>query len=215
MSKFGTALLGATALVASGAAIAAEPQWDYVQIGWIQGDGFDDYGKTQGFELKASISFLENFHAQLSYADGDIKDDFDFDNPDFDGYDLTLGYHLPVTASGNTHFVADVNYFDYDFKTDGFSADNKGYGLGVGVRSVLGDKVELEGKLTYTRGEFDIYGGDDDYTDTSVKVGVRYLWTENLSTGLTVTVNDTKAAYYFGGESAVIDLRYGFGSLFR
>lgn len=212
MKKFGTALLSATALVASGAAIAAEPQWDYAQLGWIQGDGFDDFGQAEGFELKGSISFLESFHAQLAYADGDIADGSD--DVDFDGYTLVLGYHLPVTASGNTHFFADISYFDYDFEFDGSSGDNKGWGLGAGVRSVLADRVELLGKLTYNRGDTDFFE-DGDYTDTAVQVGARYLWTDNFSTGLTVTINDTTAAAYFGGESAVIDLRYSFGSLLR
>ena len=216
MNKFGTALLSATALVASGTALAAEPQWDYVQLGWIQGDGRDDDGKAEGFEIKGSFSFLENLHVQLSYADGDIAGFDGGNDADFDGYTLTFGYHLPITANGNTHFFTDISYFDFDFDSNSGSGDNKGWGLGAGVRSVLADRVELLGKLSYNRGDADFAGIDDDYTNTEVKVGARYLWTENLSTGLTVTMNDLLAEQAAdGGDSAVIDVRWAFGPLMR
>jgi hypothetical protein len=48
-------------------------------------------------------------------------------------------------------------------------------------------------------------------------VGGRYHWMPNISTGLTLTLNDNGASLSnsdlgIGGDSALIDLRYSFGS---
>ncbi len=214
MKLMGTALLSAASLLAAGSAMAAEPQWTYLQAGWIQGDGFDDFGKTDGFEVKGSLGFLQNFHAQLSYVDGEISDDDFSSDPDFDGYNVLLGYHQAISSSGNTQFVADLNYFDIDFDgAEGFNGDNKGYGVGFGLRSMLADKFELEGKVTYTRGELDFFGDSEDYTDTGLQIAGRYHWTSAISTGITLTLNDTTAASYVGGDSAVFDVRWTFGDI--
>ena len=69
MRKTGIALLSAASLLAAGTAMAAEPQWNFVEAGWIQGDGFEDSGTLDsvtldGFQLRGSLGFLNNFHAQ-------------------------------------------------------------------------------------------------------------------------------------------------------
>jgi hypothetical protein len=72
MKRIGIAVLSAASLLAAGTAAAAEPQWNYGQLGWIQGDGFEDEGESDGFKMDGSIGFLENYHAQLAYRDGEI-----------------------------------------------------------------------------------------------------------------------------------------------
>ena len=205
MRTTGIALLSAASLLAAGTAMAAEPKWTYLQLGYVQGDGFDDFGKSDAFELEGSIGFLGNYHAQLSYVDGDISDDGD--DLDFDGFDLVLGYHQAITSSGATQFFADINYFDIDFDFDGGegSVSNTGYGIGLGLRSFVGSNLELEGKITYTRGELDDdFFSDADYTDTSLEVGGRWHWTPNFSTGLMLALNDSTASTFgIGGDDQV------------
>lgn len=80
MKRIGIAVLSAASLLAAGTVAAAEPQWNYGQIGWIQGDGFEDNGESDGFKIDGSIGFLNNWHAQASYQDGDVdggSDDVD------------------------------------------------------------------------------------------------------------------------------------------
>jgi hypothetical protein len=97
--------------------------------------------------------------------------------------------------------------------------DNTGYGLGFGLRSMISDKVELEGMINWTNGELDADGGyfsgeEADYTDTTLSVGGRYHWLPNISTGLTLNVNGSNDSnsYYSSGDSALLDVRYSFGS---
>jgi opacity protein-like surface antigen len=218
MKRIGIAVLSAASLLAAGTAAAAEPQWNYGQIGWIQSDGFEDASEGDGFKVDGSIGFLENYHFQLSYEDG-TYDGVSADT-DWDGYRATLGFHQAISSSGNTQFIANVNYFDIDYDEDGAegNATADGYGLGFGLRSMISEKVELEGMINWVKGNLDLdYVGDIDYTDTTLVVGGRYHWTQNISTGLSLTLNDSGASlsnseFGVGGDSALIDLRYSFGS---
>jgi opacity protein-like surface antigen len=216
MKRIGIAVLSAASLLAAGTAAAAEPQWNYGQIGWIQSDGFEDNGEGDGFKVDGSIGFLENFHFQLSYEDGTY--DGTSADTDWDGYRTSLGYHQAINSNGNTQFIANINYFDIDFDEDGGEGDDTsdGYGLGFGLRSMLSDKVELEGMINWTKGSYDpVSGSDEDYTDTTLSVGGRYHWLPNISTGLTLTLNaggSTAADSYNSGDSALFDVRYSFGS---
>jgi hypothetical protein len=47
----------------------------------------------------------------------------------------------------------DINYFDIEYDEDGAegNVDDTGYGLGFGLRSMISDKVELEGMINWTR----------------------------------------------------------------
>lgn len=216
MKRIGIAVLSAASLLAAGTAAAAEPQWNYGQIGWIQSDGEESYGEGDGYKIDGSIGFLDNFHFQLSYEDGTY--DYGSSDTDWDGYHATLGFHQAINSNGNTQIIANINYFDIDFDEDGGEGSNAdGYGLGFGLRSLISENVELEGMINWTKGNWDPdYSSTDyDYTDTTLVVGGRYHWMPNFSTGLTLTVNaggSTDAASYNSGDSALIDLRYSFGS---
>ncbi|MEZ5564493.1 MAG: hypothetical protein R3F24_02805 [Gammaproteobacteria bacterium] len=216
MKRIGIAALSAASLLAAGAATAAAPQWNYGQIGYIQGDGFEDSGESDGFTIDASVGFLNNWHFQLGYQDGTINDSFG--DTDFDGYKATLGFHQAISSTGNTELVVNANYFDLTYDEDGTSADidTDGYGLGFGLRSMISDKVELEGMINWTKGTVDPdFASSEDYTNTSLQVGGRYHWIPSLSTGITLYVNgNNDAVSFFGGDTAVFDVRYSFGTGF-
>ena len=220
MKRIGIAVLSAASLLAAGTAAAAEPQWNYGQIGWIQGDGSENGGQSDGYKIDGSIGFLENFHAQLGYKDG-TTDGYYGRDTDWDGYNLVLGYHQAISSSGNTQIIANINYFDIDYDEDGgegYSGNDgsvDGYGLGFGLRSMISERVELEGMINWTQGNVDPNGSSSyDYTNMVLSVGGRYHWTPNFSTGLMLDVSGSNdaSAYYGSGDTATIDLRYSFGS---
>ena len=139
--------------------------------------------------------------------DGDA--DFLFSDVDFDGFGITLGYHKPINSSGSTQFVADISYADVD--VDG-GEGGSAYGVGFGLRSILADKFELEGMITYSRGDID--NGGPDYTDTGFRVGGRYHWLPVLSTGITLNINGSSTSFVNSGDLAIFDIRYSFGTGF-
>ena len=217
MKRIGIAVLSAASLLAAGTAAAAEPQWNYGQIGWIQGDGIENAGQSDGYQIDGSIGFAENFLFQLGYKDGTTEGAGYYGDTDWDGYNVTFGFHQAISSSGNTQFIANVNYFDVDYDENGSSDDGSvdGYGLGFGLRSMISENVELEGMVNWNQGNVDPDTSSSfDYTNTVLSVGGRYHWTPNFSTGLMLDVNGSNdtAAYYGTGDTATIDLRYSFGS---
>jgi hypothetical protein len=217
----GVAVLGTAALLAAASATAGEVPagslpWTYLEVGYAKQDG-NDLLETDGFQVKGSIGFLNQWHAQVEYTDGDMDSDMELD-ADFDGYRLVVGAHPQLTEK--TQLVADLQYFDYDLEEDNSSwdASTDGYGIGLGLRHSLSDKFELMAQVWYVDAEVDYPGSDDfDYNDTLVELGGRYNWTPNFSTGVTVGLNGslggaTAAWDDYSGDVYRLDLRWSFGA---
>jgi hypothetical protein len=212
----GVAVLGTAALLAAASATAGDLPWTYLEVGYAKQDG-NDLLETDGFQVKGSIGFLNQWHAQVEYTDGDMDSDMELD-ADFDGYRLVVGAHPQLTEK--TQLVADLQYFDYDLEEDNSSwdASTDGYGIGLGLRHSLSDKFELMAQVWYVDAEVDYPGSDDfDYNDTLVELGGRYNWTPNFSTGVTVGLNGslggaTAAWDDYSGDVYRLDLRWSFGA---
>lgn len=231
MNRMGTALLSAASLLAAGTAAATvregpvgSPQWTYFQVGYYETDGFENFGRADGGDIRGSLGFLENWHIGVSYVDADF-DVFDVSG-DYDGYRIWGGWHQAVSSSGNTHAFADVFYYDLDGGEGGgstFKFENKGYGVAFGVRSVLLRRLELEGAVQYARGTAkEKQSGttvfDEDYTGLSYVIGGRYHWSEIFSTGVTITLDDAASnsggLYGSSSNSIIFDVRASWKDFF-
>jgi hypothetical protein len=163
--------------------------------------------------VTASVGFLQQWHAQLEYTDGDTEGDF-IDDQDFDGYRLVVGAHPQITEK--TQLIANLNYFDYEGDDDdGFEFGSNGYGIGLGLRHAITPKLEVSGLVTYIDAEFEEPGDpDSDFNDTIIEVSGRYNWTTNLSTGLTVGFDNSWAgvAADDSDTTARFDVRWSFGN---
>lgn len=201
----GIALLSAAALLGSAVAQAELP-WTYAEFGYSKADG-DDFFETDAYDLKASIGFLEKWHASLQYQDGESQSDIFGGSDDFDGYRLVVGAHPQLTP--NTQLLADLAYSDYEYDggegTDGIS-------VGFGLRHALTDKVELMSEIWYTEGSYDddFGGGDVDYSDTSIEIGGRYNWMPALSTGLTLGIGGLSGSGFSSDDVVRFDVRWSF-----
>jgi hypothetical protein len=199
----GIALLSAAALLGSAVAQAELP-WTYAEFGYSKADG-NDFFETDAYDLKASVGFLEKWHASLQYTDGETDGDF-FSGDDFDGYRLIVGAHPQLTP--NTQLLADLTYFDYEF--DGGEGSD-GFGVGFGLRHALTDKVEISSEVWYTEGNVDDdFGNDFDYNDTTIEVGGRYNWMPQLSTGLMLGIGGGGATGFSSDDVVRFDVRWSF-----
>lgn len=205
MKKLTMALCAAAALGGAATAAAENPAWTYGQLGYFRADSVDD--TTDGFNLKGSLGIAENFHVQAEYVDGDIGDNTDIE---FDGYTVVLGAHTGV--SNSTDALVEIRYFDLSYDLPNNGVDYDGFGLGVGLRHMLADNVEVNARAWWNDGEGDISGftDDTDVEDVSLVLGGRYMFTDNVSAGVTIITNDVMTA---GGDSANIDVRYQFGDI--
>lgn len=214
MTASRTRLFLASALfpLLAGPALADAPKWTYVQAGYYQLDGYDSELDVQGLQLQGSIGFAERWHAQASWLEGDM--DIDDENADLQGYRVSVGSHVPVT--GDLQLVSDLFYFDIERDADDqlfVDGDTDGYGVGVGLRTVLADKVDLYGLVNWTSADVTLDDESTDYTDFGLSIIGRYNWTPAFSTGVQFNVNDSSLfGPLISTESAVIDLRWSFGA---
>ncbi len=216
MNKLGTALLSASALLVAGTAAAELPEWTYGQVGYFQGDSFGTE-QTDGFTVDGSIGFLDVWHFQAGYIDGSLGQGSVTN--DFDGWNVTIGAHPAINEK--SQLVLNGYYFDTSYDVDGgegfgSSVDRDGFGLGVGVRTNVTDKVEASAIANWTDASFDedSLSDDNDATSISLVLGGRYNWTKNFSTGATVVINDpTIVAFGDNNNSMNLDVRYTFAGL--
>lgn len=176
----GSALLAATPLAAQ----ADDMSYSYVDLGWVNVNP-DGAGSEDGFGLRGSIGFAENFFGYAEYSN------FDVAGTDVDLYTVGFGGHYGI--SDRVHLQGRIGYA----KFDAGAFDEDGYEVVAGVRGQAAESFELEGNVYYT--DFGGAGGDD----TELGVGGRYFFTENFGLG---------AEYRFGddGDTAIVHVRFQF-----
>ena len=193
-------VLGAlAALTVAGPALAQAPtsglSYSYVELGYVNTELDDANIDGDGFALKGSWGFTDRFHAFASYAD--LGYDFGIDSTQFE-----IGAGLNQSLTPKLDLVATVSYLTAEVTANvpGFrslSVDDDGFGVGVGLRGLVTDQFELNGKIDYV--DFDNAGDDTTFT-----VGARYSFTPAWAVGADIKFNDDGNAWMIGG-------RYTFG----
>lgn len=184
-------LVAAMLAAAATPALAEGPSYKYLEIDFLS----TDIGVSgDGLSLRGSFPVSEPIYLFASYSTtGFANAVFGLD---VDATELRLGAGWRREIVAGTDFIAELNLerTDVEVQTLGSAADN-GYGLGLGVRSMLTSAVELNGKLRRVD-----YGNGAN--DTLLGAGV--VW----------SVKDTMAVT-FGYETGDTDtlnlgLRFGF-----
>jgi hypothetical protein len=177
------AALGAIAAAALGAQQAAATDFSYnlIEGSYISGDDFS------GFGFAGAMEFTPEFfgHAGIDMLDAD--------NSSADASLLSLGAGYSYAINNNLDIVATASL--KRFKVDGGGSET-GFGLGVGARGRLVEKLELHGGLEYT----DIVD-----TDTTLHFGGRWYFTPQFAAGLDLQDNDF-------GSTLRFTARYDFGN---
>lgn len=152
------------------AASAAELSYNYVEVGYSSTElsisGLSD--TADGYAIKGSMALGDQFYGAI----GMHKDSIDGD--DLAPWEITGGYRHSF-AEG-TDFIGELSYIGFNSRLGGKNFHNDGYRAAAGVRSAIGDRVELGAKLAWTSVE---------KMDDVVGVNVNGL----------VKFNDTWAAY--------------------
>jgi hypothetical protein len=196
--KMKKVVLASALLLSLGSAQAAEsPRWDSASISYQSVDVDGD--KLTGFAVSGSKLLGEDFFIVGSY--GNASDDIEIYNSsvevDFNTLSVGLGYRHSISNSTDVFGV--VSYEDMEVETsyqgNSESESENGYGLTIGVRSMLSEKIELSGSLKYV----DIA----DETETAFGVSALYNFTEQFSAGVGYSKADdvdtlsVSAVYFF------------------
>ena len=87
---------------------------------------------------------------------------------------MGIGYHTPIGK--NIDLVGTLEYIDAETDFSGETSDSSGHIIGVGLRAMLTDVIEVGGSIKY--GDF------SDDSDTGFAVYGRYFTTRKVSLGV-------------------------------
>lgn len=173
---------------ASTPALAEGPSYNFIEAGYQEVELDDSFVDVDGdgFTLGGSVELAETWHAFASYG----QTDFDFD-VELDEWAVGGGLHLPI--SSNTDFVFNLAYLNLEASALGFSVDDDGFGAAVGIRSMLTDKFELAGNISYA----DL---GDSSNEFSVSSQAWYNINDSFAVGLNIGASDDVVRYGIGGR---------------
>jgi len=151
---------------------AQDVNYDYIQGSYGEMDfdstGFDLDG--DGFGLSASFSVADNFHLFGEYQTAGLVAGIDLNL-----LELGAGYHTNI--SPNLDVYANLAYINVEVESGGFgSADEGGFSVGLGLRGMVSDAVELYGGLDF----IDFDESDGELRSTA---GFMLTLTESLGVG--------------------------------
>lgn len=184
-------LVGALVLALAAPALADTPSYNYVQ-GSFQKVDLDDGGlgldvDGDGFGIGGSFEVADNWHIVGGYSTIDFGFGVDLNQLSIGG-----GYHTDISTT--TSLFADLSLVRAEVDAGPFgSQDESGFGLRVGIRSNLTDKVEAEGNIAYV----DLGNGGD---GTSVGGALWYGFTESFSAGILAGAEEDVFSYGIGAR---------------
>jgi Ax21 family sulfation-dependent quorum factor len=145
---------------------AGELSYSYVEADYTQADA--EVIDTDGYGLKGSFGFADNFYGFADYSR------YHFDSSlSVEPMELGVGFHK---GANGTDFIAEVSFIGMNSEILGDDYHNDAWRGSVGVRSALGEHVEVQAKAIYTTVE--------NFDDTfGLHVGGQYKF--NKTWGLT------------------------------
>jgi len=188
MRKIFTAL-AATAAFVPFMAQAEGLSYTYAEAGWVQSD-FDDYKvgdsgrlteELGGWGLKASFEIIDNLFVYGRYADQ--KTTVRGNDYTFQPWDIGVGYAYPISDTFDVYGTVGYSNIDIDGPAALKNANDDGYTLGLGARTRLIEKLELEGVAKYAN--FSDYGDN-----VAFQFAGRWFFTDAIAVGAEYTVGD-------------------------
>ena len=181
-------LTGALILAFATPAMAESPSYNYGTLGWQKITLDDDFLDIDGdgFGIGGSFEVADNWHVIGGYSSLGL--DFGID---LKSLQIGAGYHIDISAT--TSFYTNLLWVNAELDAGGsLTADDDGFGIGIGLRSNVTDRVELEGGLNYV----DLGDGDS----TSISGAAWYALTDNFSLGITAEADEDVLGFGVGGR---------------
>ena len=184
-------LLGTALVFAMSPAFAGDLSYNFIELGYQKAELDDDLAGISfdgdGFGIGGSFEVGESWFVGVGYS----TIGFDF-GIDLDQISVGGGYHAGL--SDRTDFFAALSYLSVEVSASGLgSVDEDGYGVAIGVRSMLTDNVELNGSLGYS----DLGNGAD---GTAFNAGALYSFTESFAVGFDIGIEEDVTLYSVGGR---------------
>ncbi len=168
------------ALFSTSSALAASPNWDYIQGGYYivnisDIDGLDPHG----FGIGGAKSLGKNVFVRGSYS---MTNDDIFDGDvDFDQGSAEVGYRYKMTGATDIYGTLAYQYAEISASgpSGNLTSDTDGFGANIGIRSMLTSKIDLEASAGFLR-----FDGD---SEAIAMLAANYHFHPNVSVGLNFT----------------------------
>jgi len=182
-----TGVLATAAMIASGSALAVDrPDWTYVQASYGIGDSTSTGGNedTSQWGIGGSLGFLNMWHVQAAWFDGENE------GADADGYSILLGLHPNVGDATDLFFDVFFGTTDQDDAPQASVTDELDkWGLNIGVRHMVTERLELNGKVFYSDVDTPGNTGSSSADDVGVEIGGQFNFGA-FSSGISANVTD-------------------------
>lgn len=165
-------------------AAAESFDYTYIEAGYVSTEL--DVGPLDvdgnGLGVRGSYAFNDSWYGFAGIADQEF--DFDVDGTQFNA---GVGWHNAL--SDTVDLLAEASWVSVELDSGFASADEDGFGLGLGVRAHAWENVQLEAGINYV---------DLDDSDTSLDVAGRYYLTQAVAVGLGLTFSDDATGWNLG-----------------
>tara|TARA_B100000700_G_scaffold63065_1_gene69472 strand:- start:177 stop:779 length:603 start_codon:yes stop_codon:yes gene_type:complete len=171
-------LLALALLTVSSGALAQSPNWNNVEVSYLDTtiDVDESEPSFDGLGLSGSAIITENWIVFADYKT--IEADANGASSDLEMLSTGAGAFKRVTDSTDIYTTISVERLDISGSANGFSVsdDEIGFGIGIGVRSMLAPLLEVDAKIDYV---------DIDDTDVfRARANAFYHFSEQLSAGI-------------------------------
>jgi len=172
----------------SAPALADGISYSYVQAAYQELDidiGGGPNADGDGFAVAGSAAVGDNAFVFAGYGSYDLESVIDYSV-----LSVGAGYH--DSLSGKTDWYATLAYVKAELDAGFFgNVDDSGYGVAVGLRSMVSPSLELYGNIGYT----DLGDGAD---GTAVGLGLWYTVSGNIALGLGASFEEDITSYGVG-----------------
>ncbi|QQX79654.1 porin family protein [Shewanella sp. KX20019] len=164
------------------------PNWNFVEASYLSADidGFNQGIKPEGYGVIGSVLLGDNVILNASYST--VSEDVVISGADADATlslaSAGIGYRYGATDTTDLFAMASYLYVELDGSIDGDSGsyDDNGYGLKLGIRSMLTES--LEAIATIERAEI------DSESETAIAVSAYYHFNKQLAIGVGYSAAD-------------------------
>jgi hypothetical protein len=170
---------------------AEDISYSFVQAAYVNTD-LDDFDETlDGYVLGGSFEVADNFFIFASYSDQST--DYFGADVDFSAFTIGGGYAYPL--SDTMDLVGSIGYVsadaDVSYQGASGSADDDGYELGIGLRAMPMEQLELHGNITYV-------DMSDAGSNTGFGIGGLWYFVPQFAVGLEAGYSDDSNTYGIG-----------------
>jgi hypothetical protein len=184
----GTIAVAAAGLGVAGVASAAELDYNYAELRYIDTEldagPFDVDG--DGFELGGSMELAQSVHIFGNFQTLDFGSGIDSS-----GFEVGGGYAMPLNNGAD--LVARLSYIDGEIDTPAGDADDSGFGFSAGARNMFSPQIEGRAFINYV----DL---DESGDEVSFELAGDYFLNDQIALGASLELGDDVTTWTVGGR---------------